>query len=81
MAVQRGVEGAKLPEPKKRRYAKVTVPDPDPDEPDVRSDVARRIDVPAPPFWGSRVVKGIALARGAPTAHAAVLVIAGEGGT
>lgn len=63
MAVKRGVEGATLPEPKKRRYAKVTVEDPDPDEPDVRSDVARRIDVPAPPFWGSRVVKGIALAE------------------
>jgi len=27
-----------------------------------RSDVARGIDVPVPPFWGDRVVKGIALA-------------------
>lgn len=27
-----------------------------------RSDVAREVDVPTPPFWGTRVVKGIALA-------------------
>ena len=27
-----------------------------------RSDVARDVDVPTPPFWGTRVVKGIALA-------------------
>lgn len=27
-----------------------------------RSDVARDVDVPAPPFWGSRVVKGVKLA-------------------
>ena len=28
-----------------------------------RSDVAVDIDVPAPPFWGDRIVKGIALAE------------------
>ncbi|WP_028702503.1 methionine synthase [Acidipropionibacterium jensenii] len=38
----------------------------DPAQPDVRSDVARPtpaggVDVPTPPFWGSRVTKGIAL--------------------
>jgi 5-methyltetrahydrofolate--homocysteine methyltransferase len=27
-----------------------------------RSDVAADVDVPAPPFWGARIVKGIALA-------------------
>ena len=27
-----------------------------------RSDVAGDIDVPTPPFWGDRIVKGIALA-------------------
>ncbi|WP_293055264.1 methionine synthase [Mycobacterium sp.] len=32
----------------------VTVPD--------RSDVAADVEVPAPPFWGSRVVKGLAVA-------------------
>ncbi|MBB1484691.1 methionine synthase [Tessaracoccus sp. MC1865] len=61
MAVKQGVPGAKLPEPKKRRYAKVEVEEV-PIEPGTRSDVARDIDVPTPPFWGTRVVKGIALA-------------------
>ena len=28
-----------------------------------RSDVARDVEVPVPPFWGSRVVRGIALAE------------------
>ena len=28
----------------------------------VRSDVARDVDVPVPPFWGTRVVRGVALA-------------------
>ncbi len=32
------------------------------DDPDAISDVARRIEVPAPPFWGTRVVRGIRLA-------------------
>ena len=62
MAVKQGVPGAKLPEPRKRRYAQVEVAD-DTDQDELpRSDVARLIDVPTPPFWGSRVVKGIALA-------------------
>jgi len=29
----------------------------------VRSDVDRNVDVPTPPFWADRVVKGIALAE------------------
>ncbi|MEZ5086036.1 MAG: methionine synthase [Tessaracoccus sp.] len=62
MAVKKGVEGAKLPEPKRRRYAKVEIEEPEEDEPGLRSDVARRIDVPTPPFWGTRVVKGIPFA-------------------
>ena len=61
MAVKQGVPGAALPEPRKRRHAKVEVAD-EPIEPGIRSDVARGIDVPTPPFWGTRVVKGIALA-------------------
>ncbi|MDO5677112.1 MAG: methionine synthase [Propionibacteriaceae bacterium] len=61
MAVKQGVPGAALPEPRKRRYAKVEVEE-EPIEPGTRSDVARGIDVPTPPFWGTRVVKGIALA-------------------
>lgn len=62
MAVKQGVEGAALPEPKRRRYKKVEVSEPDEEVEDVRSEVERGIDVPTPPFWGSRVVKGIALA-------------------
>ncbi len=61
MAVKQGVEGASLPEPRRRRHVKVEVAEPE-DADDVRSDVARDVDVPEPPFWGSRVVKGIALA-------------------
>jgi 5-methyltetrahydrofolate--homocysteine methyltransferase len=30
-------------------------------DPDAISDVARRIEVPQPPFWGTRVVRGLRL--------------------
>lgn len=64
MAVKRGVPGAKLPERKQRRVAAkgplVEISEP---ELGVRSDVARGLPVPTPPFWGTRVVKGIALAE------------------
>jgi len=64
MAVKRGDEGAALPVPRERRVkagagtllqerAEVAVR---------RSDVAVDIDVPTPPFWADRIVKGIALA-------------------
>jgi 5-methyltetrahydrofolate--homocysteine methyltransferase len=66
MAVKRGEEGAALPAPRERRVkvrsgvqatatAEVALP--------ARSDVAVGIDVPTPPFWGDRIVKGIALAE------------------
>ncbi|MFI0896556.1 methionine synthase [Streptomyces sp. NPDC020983] len=68
IGVKRGVPGAALPELKQRR-----VPIRPQDEQDaqeagdesrgpVRSDVAVDNPVPEPPFWGSRVVKGIPLA-------------------
>ncbi|WP_022910267.1 methionine synthase [Aestuariimicrobium kwangyangense] len=66
MAVKRGVPGATLPPIRQRRVApKVTVEILEP-ELGVRSEVARPtpeggVDVPTPPFWGSRVTKGIAL--------------------
>jgi 5-methyltetrahydrofolate--homocysteine methyltransferase len=63
MAVKRGEPGAALPEPRRRRVAASghqKVPAPAAGE---RSAVARLVDVPAPPFWGSRVVKGIKLAE------------------
>ena len=61
MGIKRGVAGAQLPPLKPRRTAKTEKSDPD--EIDTkRSDVAANNLIPAPPFFGSRVVKGIALA-------------------
>ena len=62
MAVKRGEPGAALPSPRERRVRAVR-PEAEPEVVDTRrSDVARGIDVPVPPFWGSRVVKGVKLA-------------------
>ncbi|WP_407553993.1 methionine synthase [Streptomyces sp. Pv4-95] len=64
IAVKRGVPGATLPELKQRRVPKRDTPVLEVTEPEgsVRSDVAIDNPVPAPPFWGTRVVKGIQLA-------------------
>ncbi|MEO7744832.1 MAG: methionine synthase [Actinomycetota bacterium] len=52
-----------LPELRKRRVRRqVTAPDADAVPDTVRSDVSSDVEPPVPPFWGSRVVKGIALA-------------------
>ncbi|MFJ5636156.1 methionine synthase [Streptomyces goshikiensis] len=68
IAVKRGVPGATLPELKQRRVAKRTAPDggsalqvEEQEEPGGRSDVSVDNPVPTPPFWGTRVVKGIPL--------------------
>ena len=62
MAIKRGEPGAALPELRKRR-TRVTRVD-ESDEVDTkRSDVSSENSIPVPPFWGSRVVKGIALAE------------------
>ena len=65
VAVKRGEPGAALPEPRRRRVAVKARPEPGVDETAStrRSDVARGLDVPVPPFWGSRVVKGVTLAE------------------
>ena len=64
MAVKSGVPGAALPEPRRRRVvAKPRANDPEAVDSTERSDVARDQDVPTPPFWGSRVVKGLKLAE------------------
>jgi 5-methyltetrahydrofolate--homocysteine methyltransferase len=65
MAVKRGDEGAALPAPRERRVKAVTRPEvaDGPDRTPTRSGVAVDIDVPTPPFWGDRIVKGIALAE------------------
>jgi 5-methyltetrahydrofolate--homocysteine methyltransferase len=63
MAVKRGEAGATLPPLRQRRVrtgAKLQVTEPE-DMP-ARSDVATDNKLPAPPFWGDRVVKGIPLA-------------------
>ncbi|EST26641.1 methionine synthase [Streptomyces roseochromogenus] len=60
MAVKRGVPGARLPELKQRRHARVEVTEPE--DSTRRSDVATDNPVPVPPFWGDRVVKGLHLA-------------------
>ncbi|WP_405532133.1 methionine synthase [Streptomyces avidinii] len=64
IAVKRGVPGASLPELKQRRVAKRDTPVlqvEEAEEPGGRSDVSVDNPVPAPPFWGTRVVKGIPL--------------------
>ncbi|MGW6393640.1 methionine synthase [Streptomyces sp. NPDC055103] len=64
ISVKRGVPGATLPELKPRRVAKRDTPVlqvEEPEEPGGRSDVAVDNPVPTPPFWGTRVVKGIPL--------------------
>ncbi|MCX5379275.1 methionine synthase [Streptomyces sp. NBC_00091] len=64
IAVKRGVPGATLPELKQRRVAKratTAVEVEEAEEPGGRSDVAVDNPVPTPPFWGTRVVKGIPL--------------------
>ncbi len=61
MAIKRGDAGAELPELRKRRIKKV-VRDTDESVSTKRSDIISDNVIPTPPFWGSRVVKGIALA-------------------
>ncbi|MGW3628468.1 dihydropteroate synthase, partial [Streptomyces sp. NPDC000880] len=63
IAVKRGVPGAVLPELKQRRVARRDTAVLEVEEPEgaVRSDVAIDNPVPRPPFWGTRVIKGIQL--------------------
>jgi 5-methyltetrahydrofolate--homocysteine methyltransferase len=65
MAVKRGDEGAALPVPRERRVKARggTLLEERAETVAQRSDVAVDIDVPSPPFWGDRIVKGIALAE------------------
>jgi 5-methyltetrahydrofolate--homocysteine methyltransferase len=63
MGVKRGVPGAALPALRGRRVTSGTVrPDETPlAEMPVRSEVASDNPVPTPPFWGTRIVRGVAL--------------------
>ncbi len=61
MAIKRGDAGAELPQLRKRRIKKV-IRETDESVSTKRSDIISDNVIPKPPFWGSRVVKGIALA-------------------
>lgn len=61
MAVKRGEPGAALPALRERKVANTRVKSEDLPIDTSRSDVAIDVDIPIPPFFGSRVVKGIQL--------------------
>ncbi|MFJ6987031.1 MULTISPECIES: methionine synthase [unclassified Streptomyces] len=64
IGVKRGVPGVKLPELKQRRVrasAPAVQVEERPEEGHVRSDVSIDHPVPTPPFWDTRVIKGIQL--------------------
>ncbi|MDQ3610135.1 MAG: methionine synthase [Actinomycetota bacterium] len=61
VALRRGKPGAELPALRPRRVRRRTGADVAEREVPTRSDVAVDNPVPTPPFWGSRVVKGIPL--------------------
>ena len=64
MAMRRGEPGAELPERRKRRVSRKSTAGSaeTPVELPARSDVVADNAVPTPPFWGTRVVRGIAMA-------------------
>ena len=62
MAVKRGDEGAALPALRERKVKAVAKSSQPKVIDTLRSDVAIDIDIPKAPFFGSRIVKGIALA-------------------
>ena len=64
VAIARGSDPATvgLPPLKKRIHARSTIDITEPELMPERSDVVRDNPVPTPPFWGTRIVKGVALA-------------------
>lgn len=62
MAVKRGVPGAALPALRERKVPLRPKKDEDLEIDTKRSDVAVDIDIPAAPFFGSRIIKGVPLA-------------------
>ena len=61
MAVKRGEPGAALPALRERKVANTRIKSEEIAIDTTRSDVAVNVDIPVPPFFGSRVVKGIQL--------------------
>ena len=62
MAVKRGVPGAELPALRERKVPLRPKKEEDRVIDTKRSDVALDIDIPAAPFFGSRIIKGVPLA-------------------
>ena len=64
VAISRGADAATvgLPELKKRIHKQSLLEVTEPENMPARSDVAADNPIPTPPFWGTRIVKGIALA-------------------
>jgi len=62
MGEKRGTPGVSLP-PLKERRTRVTNLDAPSTSDTTRSDVSATNSIPKPPFWGSRVIKGIPLAE------------------
>jgi len=65
VAIARGADPASvgLPPLKQRIHKRSLLTVTEPDAMPVRSDVAADNPVPMPPFWGTRIVKGVALAE------------------
>lgn len=63
MAIKRGEPGATLPELRKRRTKQTGAIDEVLEIDTRRSEIADDNSIPTPPFWGSRVIKGIPLAE------------------
>ena len=63
MAIKRGDPGAALPPLRERRVRAVTSTESIREIDTRRSDVASDVDIPTPPFWGSRIIKGVPLAE------------------
>ncbi|HEY4226264.1 MAG TPA: methionine synthase [Pseudolysinimonas sp.] len=63
VAISRGADPASvgLPPLKKRIHARTTLEVTEPEDMPARSDVVSDNPVPAPPFWGTRIVRGVAL--------------------
>ncbi|MBU1586503.1 MAG: methionine synthase [Actinobacteria bacterium] len=64
VAIARGAEPASvgLPPLKKRIHARATIDVTEPEDMPARSDIVSDNVVPTSPFWGTRIVKGVALA-------------------
>ncbi len=63
MAIKRGESGVELPALRERRVRAISKTETADVIDTRRSDVSQDVEIPVPPFWGSRIVKGIPLAQ------------------